>query len=345
MSRNSRTFLVDGIQFFLVNTLTILGILAILLWHNWMLTLLVLIPVPLTVFLTKRIWRSIWGRMHRMWHLRSGLTSRVSAALSGVRVVKAFAQEAREAQRFRGKAFDLFNAGIVVEQSLATYMPILGFITTLGIYIVWFVGGFQVYHNVSNRHGMTLGVLTMFLSYIGMLMAPLQGMTRIADWMSRATAAAERVFEVIDAEPDVADAGDAVSMPRIEGHVELRNVRFSYDKNSNVLDNVSIDVAAGEMIGLVGHSGAGKSTIINLLSRFYDVKDGQILIDGVDIRRIKQNDLRRQVGVVLQEPFLFPRHHRRQHLLRQAGRDPRRDHARRQGRQRPRLHHALPRRL
>jgi ATP-binding cassette subfamily B protein len=301
-----QNFLVDGIQFFLVNTLTILGILAILLWNNWLLTLLVLIPVPVTVILTKRIWRFLWGRMHRMWHLRSNLTSRVSAALSGVRVVKAFAQEAREAQRFRTKSFDLFGAGILVEQSLATYMPILGFITTLGIYIVWFVGGFEVFHNRSSHHGMTLGVLTMFLSYIGMLMAPLQGMTRIADWMSRATAAAERVFEVIDAEPDVADSGEAVSMPRIEGHVELRHVRFSYDKNSNVLDDVSIDVKAGEMIGLVGHSGAGKSTIINLLSRFYDVKDGEILIDGVDIRNIKQNDLRRQVGVVLQEPFLFP---------------------------------------
>lgn len=301
-----QNFLVDGIQFFLVNTLTILGILVILLLNNWQLTLVVLIPVPVTVFLTRRVWKAIWGRMHRMWHLRSNLTSRVSAALSGVRVVKAFAQEARESQKFRSKSFDLFNAGIAVEQSLATYMPILGFVTTLGIYLVWIVGGLQVYHNPSLHHGMTLGVLQMFLSYIFMLMAPLQGMTRIADWMSRATTAAERVFEVIDAEPEVADADNAVAMPRIEGDVELKHVRFSYDKNQNVLDDVSINVKAGEMIGLVGHSGAGKSTIINLLSRFYDVKDGEVLIDGVDIRRIKQHDLRRQIGVVLQEPFLFP---------------------------------------
>ncbi len=301
-----QNFLVDGIQIFLVNTLTILGILAIMLQSNWLLTLLVLIPVPVTFLLTKRLWRSIWGRLHRMWHLRSGLTARVSAALSGVRVVKAFAQEGSEAQRFRAKSFELFNAGVVVETSLATFMPLVGFVTTLGIYVIWLVGGLQVYHNHSAKTGMTLGTLQMFLGYIFMLMAPLQGMTRIADWMSRATTAAERVFEVIDAEPDVADAADAVPMPHIEGRVELRHVRFSYDKNANVLDDVSIDVAPGEMIGLVGHSGAGKSTIINLLSRFYDVKDGQILIDGVDIRRIRQNDLRRQVGVVLQEPFLFP---------------------------------------
>lgn len=301
-----QNFLIDGIQYFIVNTLTILGILGILLWHNWQLTLLVLIPVPVTIFLTRRIWKSIWGRLHRMWHLRSGLTASISAALSGVRVVKAFAQETREAQKFRDKSFNLFQAGINVEQALQTAMPLLGFITTLGVYIIWYIGGHQVYLNPSRTHGMTLGVLQMFLSFIFMLIGPLQLMTRIADWMSRATAAAERVFEVIDAEADVIDAPEAVSMPRIEGRVELKNVRFSYDKNSNVLDDVSVAVEPGEMIGLVGHSGAGKSTIINLLSRFYDVKEGQILIDGVDIRNIKMHDLRSQVGVVLQEPFLFP---------------------------------------
>ena len=153
---------------------------------------------------------------------------------------------------------------------------------------------------------MTLGTLTLFISYIGMLMGPLQQMTQIADWLSRSTASAERVFEVIDAEPDIADTSDAVALPRIEGHVEMKGVRFSYDKNQSILEDVSVDVQPGEMIGLVGHSGAGKSTIINLLSRFYDVKDGQILIDGVDIRNIRMEDLRRQIGVVLQEPFLFP---------------------------------------
>jgi len=139
-----------------------------------------------------------------------------------------------------------------------------------------------------------------------MLMSPLSQMTRMADWLSRSTAAAERVFEVIDAEPDVLNASDAVRMPRIEGRVELKNVRFSYDKNQNVLQDVSLTVEPGEMIGLVGHTGAGKSTLINLLSRFYDVQEGAILIDGVDIRQIDVEDLRSQVGVVLQEPFLFP---------------------------------------
>jgi ATP-binding cassette subfamily B protein len=301
-------FLVQGITFFLVNILVIIGVLIMLLASNWKLTLLVLIPVPITVYATRRIWRIMRGRFHRLWHLRSNLSASINAALSGVRVVKAFAQESREAERFQLKSFQFFSASVLVEQSWATYFPILTFVTTIGTYIVWYVGGHEAFANTSNQeiHGMTLGTLMLFTGSIGMLMGPLQQMTQIADWLSRSSAAAERVFEVIDADPDVKDETDAVSMPHIEGRVELKNVRFSYDKNQAVLDDVSVHVEPGEMIGLVGHSGAGKSTIINLLSRFYDVKDGQILVDGVDIRHIKQNDLRRQIGVVLQEPFLFP---------------------------------------
>ncbi len=301
-----QNFLVDGIQLFLVNTLTIIGVFIILLRFNWELTLLVLIPVPISIYLTRRIWKFLWSKLQRLWHLRSGLSGSINAALSGVRVVKAFAQESREAKNFSDRSYNLFGAGIVVEQAWATYFPIIGFITTLGVYVIWYVGGLQVFNNPSKTHGMTIGVLNMFLAYIFMLLGPLQQMTRIADWLSRSTASAERVFEVIDAEPDIQDTATAVAMPVINGRVQLKSVHFSYDKNTDVLDDVSIDVEPGEMIGLVGHSGAGKSTIINLLSRFYDVKDGQILIDGVDIREIKTGDLRRQIGVVLQEPFLFP---------------------------------------
>jgi len=267
-----------------------------------------LLPIPLTVMLTRNTFRMLWGRLHRLWFLRSSLSGSISSVLSGVRVVKAFAQEDRETDRFRTKARELFNAGVVVEQSWATFFPILGFVAGVGMYIIWYYGGLLVFANQSNLpdHGMTVGILGMFLSFSMMLVGPLQGMTRIADWMSRSLASAERVFEIIDAEPEIANIPKAVAMPRIDGHVELRNVRFSYDKNQIVLDDVSIKVEPGEMIGLVGHSGAGKSTIINLLSRFYDVMDGEILIDGVNIRDIDLGDLRRQIGVVLQEPFLFP---------------------------------------
>lgn len=303
-----QSFLVDGIQLFLVNGLEILFILCIMMRVNWQLTLLVLVPIPITVIASKNVFKLLWNRLHRLYYVRSGLSAAISSVLSGVRVVKAFAQETREKKRFRERSEVLFKAQVIVEQSWATYFPILAFISTLGTYVILYIGGNEVVRNVRNLpgHGLTLGELMMFLNYIGMLMSPLQQMTRMADWLSRSTAAGERVFEVIDAEPDVQSIADAVRLPRIEGRVELKNVHFSYEKNQNVLQDISFSVEPGEMIGLVGHSGAGKSTLINLLSRFYDVQEGAILIDGVDIRNIDVDDLRRQVGVVLQEPFLFP---------------------------------------
>jgi ATP-binding cassette, subfamily B, bacterial len=303
-----QNFIVDGIQFFLVNTVQIAMIIGILLWHNWRLTLVTLIPAPLVIYLARKTWKMLWARLHRLWHIRSNLGAAINAALSGIRVVKAFAQESRENKRFTEKAFGLFSSSVAVDQAIATYFPFLGFVTMAGTYAIWYYGGIQVFGNRTNdpHNGMTVGTLGMFLSYTGLLMGPLQGMTRIADWLSRSTASAERVFEVIDTEPEIDDIVDPVAMPYVEGKVEFKDVRFSYDKNASVIESISIVVEPGEMIGLVGHSGAGKSTIINLLLRFYDVKEGELLIDGVNIRNIKMEDLRSQIGVVLQEPFLFP---------------------------------------
>lgn len=294
-------FLVDGLQILVVNGLTILGITTLLLLNNARLTLLILLPVPLVVFITRRSWRFLWRNMHRLWHLRSRLSAGLNSTLAGARVVKAFAQEEREIDRFQRRATDLFQANLYVEQIWATIFPLLNFLMTAGTFIVWYVGGRQVIGG-----DLTLGTLQMFLFFLGQLYGPLQGMTRIADWLSRALTSAERIFEVLDTEPDVKDADDAVPMPHIHGAVEFRNVSFGYDKTRRVLENLDLTVAPGEMIGLVGHSGAGKTTIINLISRFYDPVEGEILVDGVAMRRIKVNDLRRQLGIVLQEPFLFP---------------------------------------
>jgi len=188
-----------------------------------------------------------------------------------------------------------------VDQNIATIFPLLGFLMSAGSFVVWYIGGASVVHG-----GMTLGTFNMFLFFLGQLYGPLQQMTRIADWLSRAMTAAERVFEVVDAEADVVDAPDAKPLPRIEGAVTFDNVSFGYDKVRRVLDSVSLDVKPGEMIGLVGHSGAGKTTVINLIARFYDPTEGRVLIDGMDMRSVKLNDLRGQLGIVLQEPFLFP---------------------------------------
>jgi len=303
-----RNFMVDGVQYFFVNSLTILGILAVMLRFNPFLTLLALIPVPITVFLTWKLMRKFFGKLRKFWHLRSNLSATINAALSGIRVVKAFAQEEREKQRFTGKSHRLFDSELGVELTSATYFPLLGAVATAGTFLIYLVGGREVVANISNKdaHGMTLGTLMMFLSYLGMLMGPIQGMTQIANWLSRSAAAGERVFEVLDADIDVPEPHEPVAMPLIDGRVEMTNVRFSYDRSQPAIEELTINVEPGEMIGLVGHSGAGKSTFIKLLLRFYDATDGEILIDGVDIRKIHIDDLRRQIGVVLQEPFLFP---------------------------------------
>jgi ATP-binding cassette subfamily B protein len=151
-----------------------------------------------------------------------------------------------------------------------------------------------------------LGTLVAFLSYIGMLFGPLSIITNIMDWASRTVTAAERVFEVLDTEPEVRDAPNAQPLTEVKGEIILENVSFGYEKHHLVLHDINLHIRPGEMIGLVGPSGSGKTTLINLICRFYDPTRGRILLDGKDLREIRMQDLRRHIGVVLQDNFLFP---------------------------------------
>ncbi len=292
--------LVDGMQFFVVNLLTLIGIGVVLFVMNWKLALLVLLPVPIVILLSRLFWSHIVNLWHRFFHARSKLTTSVSDSLSGARVVKAFAREKEEIERFRGHSQVVLDADTAAELTWATFFPLLWFIGGAGALLVWYVGGRQVLGGA-----MTTGTLMTFLAYLGMFYGPLQFLSRIADYLARSLTSAERVFEILDSDADIADAGDAVSLPAIQGRVEFDGITFGYESHKPVLKNVSLDVKPGEMIGLVGHSGAGKSTTISLLCRFYDVNQGVIRVDGVDIRKIRQQDLRSQIGVVLQDTFLF----------------------------------------
>jgi ATP-binding cassette subfamily B protein len=176
----------------------------------------------------------------------------------------------------------------------------LWFIASTGSLLVWYVGGRQVIGG-----NMTLGTMMTFLAYLGMFYGPLQFLSRIADYLARSLTSAERVFEILDSESEVKDADDAVAMPNIQGHIEFRDITFGYESHKPVLKNINLDVKPGEMIGLVGKSGAGKSTMANLICRLYEVQQGETLVDGVNIKKIRQQDLRSQIGVVLQDTFLF----------------------------------------
>lgn len=293
-------FLVSTAQYFVVFVLQIIGICVMLFFTNWKLALIALSPAPIvsviTLLFTKRL-RFVYTRYWTSW---SRLTAMLSDSLSGIRVVRAFAQEGREMQRFSESSTFLFESEYSATKLVNVLLPTLSLIIELGQYPVWLVGGIMVI-----RGDMTPGTLLMFTGYLGMFYGPLQWLTNLADSVPRSLTAAERVFEVLDTEPEVADSHAAEDIPEIQGSVQFQNVTFGYDRNKPILKDVNLEVRPGEMIGLVGKTGAGKSTFINLVCRFYDPQIGRVTIDDHDLRNVRLRDLRSQIGVVLQEPFLF----------------------------------------
>ncbi|BCW99523.1 MAG: ABC transporter [Armatimonadota bacterium] len=293
-------FLVGSAQYFLIFLLQLIIICVLLFLTSWHLALIALSPAPIVAAITLLSTRRLRYVYTRFWTSWSRLNAMLSDSLSGIRVVRAFAQEGREVRRFDENTEALFESEYSAARLVNLLMPTLSVIIEFGQYPVWLVGGIMVV-----KGEMTFGRLMMFTGYLGMFYGPLQWLTNLADSVPRSLTAAERIFEVLDTEPEVADSENAVPLPHIHGDVEFRNVYFGYDRNKPILKDVSLHVRPGEMIGLVGKTGAGKSTFINLVCRFYDPQMGQVLIDGVDVRAVRLSDLRSQIGVVLQEPFLF----------------------------------------
>jgi len=304
-ARMLQGFLVNGVQFTLVSVLEVMIITGVLLWINWRLALLVLVPAPVVLAFTKFIWKRIIRRFRRLWEAMSRMSAVLNDSLRGVRVVKAFGGEEREVNRFEARSQASYIAEMNAERTWITLTPIIGLIMGTGMYLVLGFGGSALITGSGALGDLTPGKMVQYIAYLPMLYGPLQVMTRLNEWLTRSMTAAERIFEILDTRTEVPDPEDPVDMPEVRGEIELRDVTFGYEKHSPVIRGMSLKIDAGEMIGLVGHSGAGKSTTINLATRLYDVNEGQVLIDGVDIRRIPIAQLRSQIGVVLQETFLF----------------------------------------
>ncbi|MAF10168.1 ABC transporter [Candidatus Poribacteria bacterium] len=293
-------FLLESLSFIVIDMLMLFGIGIMLFWLNWRLACFVLIPVPMIIFGAGWFWKRVRSLWHRAYRRSSKLYDVVGDSVSGIRVVRAFGRQTGEVERFGEANVDSRDYFINAERMWATYYPILGFTVTLGSLIVWYAGGLQVLSG-----DISLGRLMAFQSYLGMFYGPLRHISPVINWASRSMTAAERIFEVIDSEAEQEDDGTLVSVPSVAGEVQFTNMTFGYDAHKPVLRDINLHVKPGEMIGLVGHSGAGKSTMINLICRFYEPDSGLLEIDGVDITQIRLEDLRRQIGVVLQEPYLF----------------------------------------
>ena len=293
-------FISEGLQEMIRSIFTIAVICVVLFTLNWQLAAFVLIPTPFLVVLTLFFGKKLHRVYHTLWKRMAGLSAILADTIPGIRVVKAFAQERREVRKFRGKNEELFRGTLKAAKLRTSFTPLMSFVTYMGTIIIWMVGGSKVMGGA-----ISLGSFVAFTGYMMRFYGPVESLCRLNHRLQHAATSAERLFEVLDTEPDVQDPVVAVDMPEIEGRVQFEDVTFSYSEGKPVLKDITFDVEPGEMIGLVGHSGAGKSTLINLICRFYDVDSGSILVDGVDIRDTTTVSLRNQIGVVLQEPFLF----------------------------------------
>jgi len=299
-TRQMQGFLIDGIQYTIVNVLLVIGILAAMIWMNPFLGMLVILPMPLVVILSTLVWKRVFRKFHVLWHAASRVSAHLNDALNGMRVIKVFGRESAEEERYRERADYHRDRLIEAESSWMTLIPLLNLIVQSSLLLVWYFGAFEVWGGQ-----LTIGTLVAYISYLGLIYGPLQLLTRLNDWLSRALTAAARVFEVLDTRPEITESPDPVSLDSVEGRIELRGVTFGYEPHIPVIKDVSLTVEPGTMIGIVGQSGAGKSTLINLIGRLYDTEEGAILLDGVDLRDLRAEDLRRSVGYVLQETFLF----------------------------------------
>ncbi len=294
-----KDFIVNQVGEILQMAITLIVASIILFAYDYRIALLVLCPIPLIVFLNRFVRK--W--LHKFFHLSWVTTSKASSVLhdtfSGIRVVKAFGMESREIERHRDISNKEKNVNIRSESFAGTVMPLLGFIMGIGEFFIMYYVGNEI---LGGR--MTIGEMAQFSAYASIIYGPLNWISRLPNILSRAGTSVAKVFDIIDEESDVEDAADAIEMD-IDGEITFENLSFAYDITNPVLKNVSTTIKKGEMVGIVGRSGVGKSTLINLVMRLYDPREGSIKIDGVDIKKISQESLRSQMGVVLQETYLF----------------------------------------
>ncbi|HPO51400.1 MAG TPA: ABC transporter ATP-binding protein [bacterium] len=293
---------VDGLDTTIIASLTLIGITFVLFWMNWKLALITMIPVPLLVFMAYLITIKAHAIYREVRKKMGEISALLQDSISGVRETRSFAREEYEINRLNTKSSEYVQTNIQAIKLWATFSPSIVITTTIGTFLVLLFGGKMAIINQS----ITTGEIISFLFYLNLFYQPIHQLNMVNHILQHARASSERIFEIVDAEPDVKEAKGAMSFKRpVKGEVIFKNVHFSYKPGLEVLHGITFKANSGETIALVGPTGAGKTTIVSLVPRFYDVDSGQICIDGVDIRKYKLKELRESIGIVMQEPFLF----------------------------------------
>lgn len=295
-------FFCDGMPFFLINIVQVIVLCVILFVMNPVLAALSLITIPIFFFVLRRTYHTQRKLHAKNWSGVRRMHARLSDVLGGIRVVKAFSKEDDEIDRFHvanaraakgNKKVQLFNNYVY---------PYIGYILYLGNIVALGAGGYFV---ISGKGDFSYGDLLTFTAYVNMIYSPMYFFSHMVDWYASTTNALQRLFEIMDAEPDITEKPDAVAPDTIKGRVEFKNVDFGYSKSKKVIDDVSFDIDAGKILGIVGHTGAGKSTIANLIMRLYDADEGEILIDGINVKDLSFKALYDNIAIVSQETYLF----------------------------------------
>jgi ATP-binding cassette subfamily B protein len=284
---------------FFTDLIMLLMTAAILFSINPWLALATLIPLPIIMWMIHAVRHRLktgFEKIDRVW---SEVTSVLADTIPGIRVVKAFAQEKRESARFHEANRQNLLVNDRINKIWSLFAPSISFLTEVGLLVVWGVGVWLI-----ARGETSVGVLTAFIAYISRFYGRLDSMSRIVSWTEHSASATKRIFDILDHVSSVPEPVQPVHLKQVQGRIEVRDVGFRYG-NREVNRGINITIEPGQMVGLVGHSGSGKSTLVNLICRFYDVTEGSIRIDGVDIRSLPVAEYRRNIGLVLQEPFLF----------------------------------------
>ena len=295
------SFLIDGIPNFFVNVGTILATIVIMFLLDPLLALMSVILMPVLVVISYRMMPHLWhyyGKRHRA---NRRLKGQMNENFTGARVVKAFGQQEQEMTRFKKNNGKVRTAEMDLARYDNKFYALYRSVEDTISFLVWAVGGAMIIGGAD----IELGLLITFSGYVGQLQWPLDFFSRAIRWYTQCMNSAQRMFEIIDAVPEVKEVPDSLRPRELRGEIELRNVTFGYEAHKPILKDISFHVEAGEVFGIVGRSGAGKSTLVNLISRLYDTQEGEVLVDGVNVKRYGFQELRRNVAMVSQETYIF----------------------------------------